>query len=199
MVELYGQSLTRRAVAERSGSLAAFAGVRLMTLGDGVERGVRMLEFRTGTGLRFTLLVDRAMDVADCEFRGQAIGWQSPTGFRHPGLNEYEGEDGLGFLRSFSGLLATCGLDHVLGVEEVSAESYGYPRRATVRHSLHGRVGMIPARLTGYGEALGRAIAACSGPRAWCGRRRCSRRTSSWCGGWRRTSAATRSGCATGW
>ena len=153
MVELYGQALTRRAVAERAGELAQFAGVRLMTLGDGVERGVRMLEFRTGTGLRFTLLVDRAMDVGDCEYRGQAIGWHSPTGFRHPGLNDYEGEDGLGFLRSFSGLLATCGLDHVLGVEEVPAESYDYPRRATVRHSLHGRVGMIPARLTGYGEA----------------------------------------------
>ncbi len=50
--------------------LSQFAGVRLMTLGDGVERGVRMLEFRTGTGLRFTVLVDRALDIADCEYRG---------------------------------------------------------------------------------------------------------------------------------
>lgn len=153
MVELYGARLTRREVAERTGALSQLAGVRLMTLGDGVERGVRMLEFRTGTGLRFTLLVDRALDVADCEFRGQAIGWHSPTGFRHPGLNETEGEDGLGFLRSFSGLLATCGLDHILGSDEVSAESYNYPRRARVRHALHGRVATIPARLTGYGEA----------------------------------------------
>lgn len=152
MVELYGERLTRREVAERTGDLAAFAGVRLMTLGDGVERGVRMLEFRTGSGLVFTLLVDRAMDVADCAFRGRAIGWHSPTGFRHPGLTELESEDGLGFLRSFSGLLATCGLDHILGGEEVSAEGYDYPRRATVRHTLHGRVGAIPARLTGYGE-----------------------------------------------
>lgn len=152
MVELYGQNLTRRQLAERTGSLSQFAGVRLMTLGDGVERGVRMLEFRTGTGLRFTLLVDRALDIADCEFRGQAIGWHSPAGFRHPGLHEYEGEDGLGFLRSFSGLLATCGLDHILGTEEVGAESYGYPRRSSVRHSLHGRISTIPARLTGYGE-----------------------------------------------
>ncbi len=152
MVELYGQTLTRRALAERGGALAAFAGVRLTTLGDGVERGVRMLEFRTGTGLRFTLLVDRALDIADCDFKGQAIGWHSPTGFRHPGLHEYEGEGGLGFLRSFSGLLATCGLDHILGTEEVPADSYNYPRKATVRHSLHGRIGTIPARLTGYGE-----------------------------------------------
>jgi hypothetical protein len=152
MVELYGQTLSRRQVSERAGMLSQFAGVRLMTLGDGVERGIRMLEFRTGTGLRFTALVDRALDIADCEFRGQAIGWHSPTGFRHPGLHDYEGESGLAWTRSFSGLLLTCGLDHILSGEEVPADTYNYPGRRTVRHSLHGRVGTIPARLTGYGE-----------------------------------------------
>ncbi|ESY86266.1 MULTISPECIES: aldose 1-epimerase family protein [Mesorhizobium] len=152
MVELYGKTLSRRQVAERSGQLSQFAGVRLMTLGDGVERGIRMLEFRTGSGLRFTALVDRALDIADCDFKGQAIGWHSPSGFRHPGLHDYEGEGGLAWARSFSGLLVTCGLDHILGREEVPAESYNYPGKKTVLHSLHGRVGTIPARLTGYGE-----------------------------------------------
>ncbi|RVA25599.1 DUF4432 family protein [Mesorhizobium sp. M7D.F.Ca.US.004.03.1.1] len=153
MVELYGKTLSRRQVSERSGMLSQFAGVRLMTLGDGVERGIRMLEFRTGSGLRFTALVDRALDIADCDFKGQAIGWHSPSGFRHPGLHDYEGEGGLAWARSFSGLLVTCGLDHILGREEVPAESYNYPGRKTVIHSLHGRVSTIPARLTGYGEA----------------------------------------------
>lgn len=153
MVELYGKTLSRRQVAERSGMLSQFAGVRLMTLGDGVERGIRMLEFRTGSGLRFTALVDRALDIADCDFRGQSIGWHSPSGFRHPGLHEYEGEGGMGWGRSFSGLLVTCGLDHILGREEVPAESYNYPGKTTVVHSLHGRIGTIPARLTGYGES----------------------------------------------
>ncbi|TJX43654.1 MAG: DUF4432 family protein, partial [Mesorhizobium sp.] len=152
MVELYGKTLSRRQLAERSGQLSQFAGVRLMTLGDGVERGIRMLEFRTGSGLRFTVLVDRALDIADCDFKGQAIGWHSPSGFRHPGLHEYEGEGGLAWARSFSGLLVTCGLDHILGREDVPADSYNYPGRKTVLHSLHGRVGTIPARLTGYGE-----------------------------------------------
>jgi hypothetical protein len=152
MVELYGQRLSRRQVAERAGMLSQFAGVRLMTLEDGVERGIRMLEFRTGTGLRFTVLIDRALDIADCEYRGQPIGWHSPSGFRHPGLHEYEGEQGLAWVRSFSGLLVTCGLDHILGPAEVPAASYNYPGKSTVRHSLHGRVSTIPARLTGYGE-----------------------------------------------
>lgn len=153
MVHLYGHELSRRDVAAHAGSLSQFAGVRLMTLSDGVERGLRMLEFRTGSGLRFTVLVDRAMDIAEVEHKGRAIGWHSPTGFRHPGLHDAEGEAGLGWARSFSGFLMTCGLDHTLGPEEVSAETYGYPHRKSVHHVLHGRVTGIPARLTGYGES----------------------------------------------
>jgi hypothetical protein len=152
MVQLYGQMLTRRQVSERSGMLSQFAGVRLMTLGDGVERGIRMLEFRTGSGFRFTALVDRALDIADCDYKGQSIGWHSPSGFRNPALHEYEGEGGFSWARSFSGLLVTCGLDHILGPEEVPADNYNYPGKKSVRHSLHGRISTIPARLTGYGE-----------------------------------------------
>jgi hypothetical protein len=152
MVDLYKRSLSRRDVARHAGMLSQFAGVRLMTLEDGVERGIRMLEFRTGTGFRFTVLADRALDVADCEFRGAAIGWHSPSGFRHPGLHEYEGEGGLAWLRSFSGLLVTCGLDHILFMHSDSAEHYHYVHRKSVESSIHGRISTIPARLTGYGE-----------------------------------------------
>ncbi|MDQ0390554.1 aldose 1-epimerase family protein [Labrys monachus] len=152
MVTLFDREMSRRDVARHAGLLSQFAGVRLMTLGDGVERGIRMLEFRTGTGLRFTVLVDRALDIADCEHRGRSIGWNSPAGFRHPGLHDYEGEGGLAWLRSFSGLLVTCGLDHILFMDEEPAGHYVYGPRKTVSHSIHGRVGTIPARLTGYGE-----------------------------------------------
>ncbi len=152
MVALYGGDLTRRQVAASAGMLSQYAGVRLMTLGDGVERGVRMLEFRTGSGLRFTVLVDRALDIADCEYRGAAIGWHSPSGFRNPGLHEYEGEGGLAWLRSFSGLIVTCGLDHILLMHTEDADRYHYAHRKSVESSIHGRVSTIPARLTGYGE-----------------------------------------------
>lgn len=151
-MNLYGTKLTRTQVSALSGDLSQFVGVRLMTLGDGIERGVRMLEFRSGTGLRFSVLIDRAMDIADCDYRGMAMGWHSPSGFRHPGLHEYEGEGGLAFLRSFSGLMVTCGLDHILFMNEVDTGSYNYSPRQSASHSIHGRVGTIPARLTGYGE-----------------------------------------------
>jgi hypothetical protein len=152
VVTLFGETLSRRALAERTGSLSQFAGVQLSTLGDGVERGVRRLEFRTGTGLRFTVLIDRAMDIAECEHAGRAVGWHSPSGFRHPGLHDYEGEGGLGWFRSMSGLNITCGLDHTLFMHDDPADHYFYGPRKTVSSSLHGRVGTIPARLTGYGE-----------------------------------------------
>lgn len=152
MATLYGRGNTRRELARHAGALSQFAGVRLVTLGDGVERGIRALEFRTGSGLAFTVLVDRAFDIADCDYRGAAIGWHSPTGFRHPGLHEYEGEGGLSWLRSFSGLMVTAGLDHTLFMHDAPATQYVYGPRASVASSLHGRIGTIPGKLLGYGE-----------------------------------------------
>ncbi len=151
-MRLYGQDLTRREVAALSGDLSQFAGVRLMTLADGAEAGQRVLEFRTGTGLRFTLMVDRCLDIGSCDYNGMAIGWNSAAGFRAPALHDAEGENGLGFMRSFSGLLMTCGLDHILGGYQADVPEYNYPGRATASYGIHGRVSMLPARLTGYGE-----------------------------------------------
>jgi Domain of unknown function (DUF4432) len=152
MVQLHGRSYTRREIAAHAGQFAQFAGVRLMTLENGLERGVRMLEFRTGSGLNFTVMIDRGMDIGECAHKGRAIGWVSPTGFRSPWLTDTEAEGGLGWLRSFSGLLSTCGIDHILGMTDEDADHYNYPYRKSVKHNLHGRAALIPAHLSSYGE-----------------------------------------------
>ena len=86
-----------------------------------------------------------------------AIGWHSPAGFRHPGLHEYEGEGGLAWLRSFSGPAGHLRpRPHPVHVRRAGRPLRLSRPRKTVSHSLHGRVGTIPARLTGYGETLGR-------------------------------------------
>jgi hypothetical protein len=149
---LFGKFYTRRELAAQSGQLAQFAGVQLLTLGDGAERSIRCLEFRTGTGLSFRVLVDRAFDIGPCDFRGASIGWCSPTGLRHPGLHENADEGGLSWLRSFSGLHVTCGLDHILQPEDEPSDHFGYPHRSVIRSPLHGRIANTPARLIGYGE-----------------------------------------------
>ena len=142
---------SRTTLERMAGDTAAYGGVRAVVLDDGIERGIRALEFRTGGGLRFEVLVDRAMDIGVAEFDDVTIGWRSPTGFRHPGLHENTDEEGLSWLRSMSGLLVTGGLDHTLFGENVDSTHYHYPPKRTVRHGLHGRVANIPARLIGYG------------------------------------------------
>lgn len=165
MVNLYGKNQSELDLARRTGALSQFAGVRLVTLEDGVERGIRALEFHTGSGLRFTVLIDRAFDIGDCEYKGYAIGWQSPSGFRNAFLHEYEGEGGLAWMRSFSGLLITCGLDHILFMDEQNADHYNYEPRKSVSSSIHGRVGTIPGKLMGYGHVWidGECILYCEG------------------------------------
>lgn len=150
MPELHGQRWSRTELSRRVGRLEQAAGVRLVTLGDGVERGVRVLEFRTGTGFEFDVVVDRAFDIGRCEHAGRALAWTSATGFAGPWYYEPEG---LGFFRTFGGgLLTTCGLDHALFMAEDTAEQYHYPPKQTETFGLHGRISNRPARLIGYGQ-----------------------------------------------
>ena len=150
MPRLYARTLERSELLRRVGRLEQVAGVRLVTLGDGVERGVRVLEFRTGSGFGFDVVVDRAFDIGRCELGGRPLAWTSGAGFTGPWYYEPEG---LGFLRSFGGgLLTTCGLDHALFMAEDTAEQYHYPPKPTESYGLHGRVSNRPARLVAYGE-----------------------------------------------
>jgi len=151
-MRVHGQELDRSALARLAGDPSALGGVRGVVLDNGAERGIRALEFRTGTGLAFEVLVDRAMDIGAAEHAGRSFGWRSATGFRHPALHEYRDEDGLAWLRSFSGLMVTAGLDHTLFTAEVDASQYRYPFRKSVWNGLHGRIANTPADLVGYGE-----------------------------------------------
>ena len=151
MPELYGREHSRADLLRRVGRLDQVAGVRLVSLGDGISRGVRVLEFRTGTGFAFDVLVDRAFDVGRCEMRGASLAWLANPGVVAPWYYE---PDPWGWFRAWGGgMVVTCGLDHTLGPGEDTAEQFHQPHiRDTVPYGLHGRVGGLPARLVGYGE-----------------------------------------------
>ena len=150
MPNLFGREYPRDALLRRVGRLGQVAGVRLVELADGAERSVRVLEFRTGTGFAFDVLVDRAFDIGRCELRGAPLAWSSAVGFAGPWY--YEWED-LGFFRNWGGgLLTTCGIDHTLFMATDTAEQYHYPPKQNEDFPLHGRVSNRPARLVGYGE-----------------------------------------------
>jgi hypothetical protein len=151
MTRLYGRDYSRTELLRRVGRLDQVAGVRLATLGDGPARGVRVLEFRTGAGLSFDVLVDRAFDIGRCELDGASLCWQANPGVVGPWYYE---PAGWGWFRAWGGgMVVTCGLDHTLGPGEDTAEHFNQPHiRTTESYGLHGRIGGLPARLVGYGE-----------------------------------------------
>ena len=124
---------------------------------------MRVLEFRTGSGFEFDVVVDRAFDIGRCEMRGLALGWQSPAGFGGPWFAEYEG---LGWFRNWGGgFVTTCGLEHAAFMAEDTAEHYHYPAKQTETFGLHGRDFQSPGDSERATVPNGLATNACSGPR----------------------------------
>jgi len=151
MPELFGTQYSKDALLKRVGRLEQLAGVRLVTLGDGLGRDVRLLEFRTGTGFAFDVVIDRCFDIGRCEMGGRPMNWQSNAGIVAPWYYEAEG---IGWFRAWGGgMLVTVGLDHLGLHGEDTAENFHQPHLwTTVQYGVHGRVGGLPARLVGYGE-----------------------------------------------
>ena len=150
MTRLFGSDLARAALMKRVGRLEQVAGVRLVTLGDGISRGVRVLEFRSGSGFEFDVLVDRAFDIGRCALGGRSLTWLSCADVVAPW---YSDPMGLGWLRSWGGgMVVTCGLDHTLIGGRDSADHFHQAIQPEIEYGLHGRIGMLPARLVGYGE-----------------------------------------------
>ncbi len=152
MVSLYGRDLSARELARRTGRLAQVAGISPGEYADGPERHVRFLDIRSGAGLEVRVLVDRGMDIGELRIDGVPVSWRSPTGFRAPALTNAAEDEGAGILRSFDGLLVTCGLDHVRRAATGPAAHFG-SRRTDLQYPMHGRIAMAPAELSGHGEA----------------------------------------------
>lgn len=122
------------------GSMDQLARIRTSVLDDGRGRGIRMAEVDNGSGLRFTVLLDRGMDIGDASFNGVPFAYQTPVGLVHPSQFEPEG---FGWLRSFSGGLMTgCGLRNV-GTPEAREQM-----RVDGPLGLHGRLSSLAAENT---------------------------------------------------
>jgi galactose mutarotase-like enzyme len=123
--------LPTRELRRRLGSLHQLAGIDMVTAEDGLERGVRKALVRTGSGLEYSVHVDRGFDIGEVRFNGINMTWRSPVGATQPPLHQ---DDPQGWLRRFpGGLLTTCGLDNV--------------GPASQDRPMHGRYSQIPSQL----------------------------------------------------
>lgn len=128
----WGQDYTPDSLRRMTGSLKQIAGIRLLELADGKSRGMRVAEVWTGSGFRFQVLLDRAMDIGVAEYGGKALAWLTPS----LGTSAYYEPELYGWARTWGGgLVTTCGLTHFGQPEVDGAEALG----------LHGRVGHLPA------------------------------------------------------
>jgi hypothetical protein len=110
-------------------------GIETSVLDNGLGRGSRIAWINTGTGLRYKILLDRGMDIADAFFNQYGLAWISHTGVTPPQPFIYHGID---WLKTFTGgLLTTCGLTHVGGPE---TDEFG-------ERGLHGEIGNTPAEI----------------------------------------------------
>ena len=110
-------------------------GIETSIIDNGAGRGTRIAWINTGTGLRYKVVLDRAMDIADAFFNQHSIAWLSHLGITPP--QPFSNHD-LDWLRTFGGgLLVTCGLSHMGGPEE---DSFG-------ERGLHGLISNSPAEI----------------------------------------------------
>lgn len=110
-------------------------GIETSRLDNGLARGVRIAWVNTGSGLRYKVVIDRALDIADAFYNQHSLVWLSYGGVvaPRPDVNRE-----MEWLRTFTGgLMFTCGLSHTGGPESDEFEQRG----------LHGRISNIPAQI----------------------------------------------------
>lgn len=114
---------------------AQVGGIETAVLDNGTGRGTRVAWINTGTGLRYKVVLDRAMDIFDAFYNQHSLTWLSHTGITTP---EPFSDRGADWLRTFGGgLLTTCGLSHVGGPEQ---DTHG-------ERGLHGQISNSPAEI----------------------------------------------------
>src|SRR3546814_11966820 len=75
-------------------------GIETAVTDNGAERGTRVAWVNTGSGLRYKVVIDRAMDIADAFFNQHGLSWLSHGGITGP---QPFSNRGLDWLRTFGG------------------------------------------------------------------------------------------------
>jgi len=110
-------------------------GIETAILDNGPGKGTRIAWVNTGTGLRYKVVIDRGLDIADASYNAHSLAWISHLGVVAPSPTGYRGIE---WLNGFGGgLLTTCGLDHVGGPE---SDEYG-------ERGLHSQFSGLPATI----------------------------------------------------
>lgn len=114
------------------GDLSQLFRIENYRMEGGKKDGVRATTVANESGLNYTVIADRCMDIAYLSYKGINISYINPCGVVAP---EYYDARGVNWLKSFTaGFLTTCGLNNI-----------GNPCDDKDEMGLHGRIGNTPA------------------------------------------------------
>ena len=137
MPQLFGREYTKKQLIERVGDMTQLASARRAELVEGNERGAELIEVFNASGLCFSILPGRSLDIASAHYRGMSLCFRGTTGDVGPAFYEPQG---LGWLRGFfGGLVTSCGMTFT-GHPEID------PEEENEELGLHGRLSFIPAK-----------------------------------------------------
>lgn len=119
-----------------TGSMQQVMNVRPVTYDEGRAGGMKAYEVTNGP-LKFTVMADKCLDIADVSFFGHNISFLSKPGLM--GRNHYD-TNGQEAQRSImGGMLFTCGLENICAPCQVDGRDY----------PMHGRIRTTPAEHAG--------------------------------------------------
>jgi len=126
---------------------AQLGGIETSVLDNGPGRGVRIAWVNTGAGLRYKVVIDRGLDIADAEFFGQSLTWHSLGGVTAPSAAYDQETD---WLWSFyGGLVVSCGPLNTGAPFTEDGKSYGL-------HGTHSNTAAIVESIVNPDPARGR-------------------------------------------
>ena len=111
MARIFGKEMKKSEILKKTGDIEQLAQILNVELREGDASGVRALDVRNGSGLRFLVVADRGLDITTAEFCGIPLSIRFHPGEMKPNFHE---DLPLAFIKSWAGgLVTTCGLTQV--------------------------------------------------------------------------------------
>ena len=125
--------MNKQDIFKYTGDVSQVFFAKQYTFSEGRAKGIRAVDVNNGSGLLFTVLADRAMDISLLSYKGINFSYITKVGTVGP---QYYDHKDLGWLKTFTaGFLTTCGLTQAGSPCESDGESLGQ----------HGDISTVPA------------------------------------------------------
>lgn len=136
MTEHASKQPDRKSLLRRIGSMGQISGIRPIAYRGGKADGIKAFQVTNGTGLEFTALESKSLDIVQMTYKGINLNFSPKAGIVSPALADMAGTEYMGSISG--GMLYTCGLQNI-GPASMN-DGFNEP--------FHGRLKNTPAEQT---------------------------------------------------